>query len=283
MKIRLGIPKGRLFEKVKKVLDDAGINIGFNGRNYRPLVRDSEIEVKLFKAQNIPKLVELGLLDAGFTGYDWVVEQNSKVVELLDLGFGKVDLVVAIPEQADWNELKKKKIVVVSEFENLAKKFLEQQKVDFVFMKSFGATEVFPPEDADLIVDLTETGQTLKENNLKIVEVLLSSSARLVANKNSLQDSFKNAKLQEIKLLIQSVLNAKERVLLEMNVPKNKFQDVVPFLPCMKSPTVSELFGDQGYVVKIAVKKSETAKLIPLLKSKGVTDILEFNLAKVVP
>jgi len=281
-KLKIVIPKGRICDNVIRLLNDSGFGVETDHRIYIPRIEDSEIECKIMKPQNIPPLVELGSHDVGFTGYDWMVETKADVEEIMDLKFDTVRIVAAVPEELFKSELKKKKLVVVSEYEKIAKEYLDKEKYNYVFLKSYGATEVFPPDDADMIIDNVSTGRTLKEHNLHIIETLLTSSTRFIANRHALKDSFKGEKIREMKMLFQSVLDARERVMLEMNVPKDRFNAIVKELPCMRSPTVAPLWAEQGYAVKIAVKRREVAKLIPRLKKLGATDILEYEFRKVV-
>ncbi|MBC8180570.1 ATP phosphoribosyltransferase [candidate division KSB1 bacterium] len=281
-KLKMVIPKGRIYSNVVNLLNDSGFGVERAERVYVPRVEDSEIEAKIMKPQNIPKLVELGAHDIGFTGRDWVMETNANVTEILDLGFDRVKIVAAIPESLVGIDIKKKRMIVASEYERISKQFLKKEKYDFIFMRTYGATEVFPPEDADMIIDNTSTGRTLKEHNLHIICTVTESTTRLIANKTALDDPWKKEKIEEMKMLFQAVLDARERVMLEMNVPKERFKEIVQELPCMRSPTVSELHGEQGYAVKIAVKKTEVVKLIPMLKKYGATDILEYEMRKVV-
>jgi len=282
-KIKIAMPKGRLFDKVNELMKEAGFDIVVNGRSYRPYINDPQIEVKLIKPQNIPKLVELGSQDVAFTGHDWITEEKADVVELIDLGFNPVSVVAAIQEKVNFNKLKKKKIRVVSEYENLTKKFLKRLGSEYVFIKSFGATEVFIPEDADMMIDNISSGKTLENNNLKIVNELLKSSTRMIANKQALKDPFKKKKIEDIIMMFKGVFNARDRVFMDMNISRDLLDKILPSLPAMKSPTVSELYDKKSYSVKIVVKKSEVNELIPRLKKKGVTDILVFNLEKVIP
>ena len=166
--------------------------------------------------------------------------------------------------------------------ENIAKIFLKKEGYEYTFLRTYGATEVFPPDDADMIIDNTSTGRTLKENNLHVISTILESSTRFFANKNALEDPQKREKILEMKMIFQALLDARERVMLEMNVPEERFEDVVKKLPCMRSPTVAPLYGEDGYSVKVVVKKTEAAKLIPLLKKLGAMDILEYDIRKVV-
>jgi ATP phosphoribosyltransferase len=281
-KLKMVIPKGRIYSNVVKLLNDSGFGVERAERVYVPRVEDSEIEAKIMKPQNIPKLVELGAHDIGFTGFDWVMETKANVTEIIDLGFDRVKIVAAIPESLLGKDIKKKKMIVASEYERIATKFLKKEKYDFIFMRTYGATEVFPPEDADMIIDNTSTGRTLKEHNLHIISTVAESTTRMIANKEALKHPWKSEKISEMKMLFQAVLDARERVMLEMNVPKKRFQKIIEDLPCMRSPTISELHGGQGYAVKIAVRKTEVVKLIPLLKKYGATDILEYEMRKVV-
>lgn len=281
-KIKLVIPKGKILASVVKLLNDAGISLYMNDRLYRPVINDKELDIKIMKPQNIPTLVELGSHDAGFTGYDWIAETKAEVVELLDLKFDPVRIVAAIPNGLTMSELKAKKLIVASEYENISKMFLRSNKLDYVFLRTYGATEVYPPDDADMIIDNTSTGQTLEEHDLTVVATILESSTRFIANRKALEDPAKAEKIEELRMMFQAILDARERVMLEMNVPKDKFMDIVKALPCMHSPTVAPLYGEQGYAVKAAVKKYEVGKLIPLLKKLGATDILEYKFEKVV-
>jgi ATP phosphoribosyltransferase len=267
---------------VVRLLNDAGFGVEVDERVYVPRIDDPEIEAKIMKPQNVPRLLELGSHDAGFTGHDWVIETGAAITEIIDLGFDRVKIVAAIPESLTKTDLTQKKIVVASEYEQIAKKYLDQKKYQYVLLRTFGATEVFPPEDADMIIDNVATGRTLKEHNLRVIDTILESSTRFYANQAALNDPWKREKIAEMKMIFQAVLDARQRVMLEMNVPKDKLEEIVKFLPCMRSPTVAPLYAEQGYAVKVAVKKQEVIKLIPLLKKYGATDILEYDFRKVV-
>ncbi|MDD2716140.1 MAG: ATP phosphoribosyltransferase [Candidatus Wallbacteria bacterium] len=282
MKLKLVIPKGRMFEKISALLNDIGAGIELSARSYLPMVADGEIEAKIMKSQNIPKLLELGSHDAGFAGLDWILETGADVVEIMDLGFNPVKIVAAVPEKSLDSGLKKRRLVVASEYEQLSKKFLQKEGYDYVFLRTFGATEVFPPEDADMIIDNTATGRTLREHGLSVISTVLESTTRFIANRKAYEDPWKREKMERLKTLINSVLNARSRVMLEMNVPKDRFEEIVKILPCMRAPTVSPLYADEGFAVKVAVKSYETSRLIPLLKKLGATDILEYDIRKVV-
>ena len=281
-RLKLALAKGRLYDEVAKLLEDCELGVCKRKRSYRPYVADDELEIKLVKPQNIPKLVEYGSQDLAFTGNDMVIEQEADVVELLDINQNPVRIVAAIPKDKDVDELKKQRVRVASEYENLSRRYLDKKGFKYDFIKSYGATESFVPEDADMIIENTSTGETLKENNLKIVDEILSSSTRIIANREALKDPWKKKKIDDLIMLFKSVLEARKRVLVEMNVSKELIDDIIPILPCMRSPTVAKLYGDEGYAVRIAVEKKLIPKLIPQLKDKGVTDILVLRLKKVI-
>ena len=281
-RLKMVIPKGRIYKSIVELLRDAGITCATNDRLYIPRLSDHEIEAKIMKPQNIAQIVDLGSHEIGFTGYDWIVETKSKVAELLDLGLDPVKIVAAVPSRISEKDLKKKQIVVATEYEHIAKKFLKQQGYDFYLLRTFGATEAFPPQDADMIIDNTSTGQTLKDHDLKILHTVMKSSTRFIANRDAMRNTHKREKIDELKMLFQAVLDARDRVMLEMNVPRNKLEEVVNILPCMRAPTVSELYGELGYAVKAAVPKTDTVHLIPKLKKIGATDILEYEFRKVI-
>lgn len=276
------IPKGRIFDNVISLLREAGVDIRPNARHYVPYVGNPDIQAKIIKPQNIPQLIELGSHDVGFTGYDWIVESGAKVVELIDLGLDPVTIVAAIPNDSDLSFLRGRKIIVASEYQQISTNFLQREGFDFVFIRTYGASEAFPPQDADMIIDNRSTGQTLREHNLKAIAEIMTSSTRFIANPQALEDEWKKEKIDSLAMLFKAVLNARKRVMLEMNVPSEKLEAVVKFLPCMRAPTVAPLFGDQGYAVKVAVPREDVAQLIPKLKWLGATDILEYSLRKVI-
>ncbi|MFO7711410.1 MAG: ATP phosphoribosyltransferase [Candidatus Woesearchaeota archaeon] len=280
--IKLALPKGRLTEGVIELLSEAGLKIQKKDRNYRLTSNDPDLDIKMFKTQNIPKLVELGSQDIAFTGADWMIEQDADIEELLDLSFNPVRIVAAVAQETDKDSLKRKTIRVASEYENITRNYLEEKGYKFVFIRSYGATEVFIPEDADMIIDNTSSGSTLKENNLKVIDTVIESSTRFIANRDSMRDLQKKRKINNLLMLMRSAMEARKRVLLEMNVSSEKLDSLLPILPCMKSPTVSKLFSEEGYAVKIAIEKDRIPRLIPLLKEKGASDILVFNLQNVI-
>jgi ATP phosphoribosyltransferase len=278
--IRLAIPKGHMCQNVLKLFSDCGIEIKENGRSYRPYCSDPEIVIKIKKPQNIAKLVENRAYDFGITGFDWIAETGAEVSEVMDLGFDKVKIVAAVPQGFDLRN--NRKIIVASEYENISRRFLETEGYKYLFIRSYGATEAYPPEDADMIIENVATGQTLVQNNLVAVRTILESSTRLIANKNSMLDPKKKEKIEDLVCLMKSVIIGRGKVMLEMNVDATRLADVIDVLPSMKVPTVSKFYGDSGYAVKACVNTSDVRGLIPALKRAGASDILEYDLRKVV-
>jgi len=280
-KLRILIPKGRIYENISRLFAEAGFPIALADRTYRPSLGAPWLDAKIMKPQNVGELLELGSHDAGFTGIDWIYESCADVEEILDLGFDKVRIVAAVPQDYDENKLRSKKLVVATEYVNIAEAWLKSSGYQYRILRTYGATEVFPPDDADMIIDNTSTGQTLKDNGLKIIGTLLESSTRFVASKTALANAEKKGRIDELAMLFRAVLNGRDRVMLEMNIPKEQFESLAS-LPAMRSPTVASLFGDAGYAVKIAVNKHEVPDIIPKLKKLGALDIVEYDLRKVV-
>ncbi len=281
-KLRVVIPKGRIFNNVVQLLNEAGVKLDVADRGYRPVVSDPEIEVKIMKPQNIPKLLEIGSHDIGFSGYDWVAETGASVEEIMDLTFDPVRIVAAIPNWLSEEDLRARRFVAASEYESITRTYLDRHKYDYIFVRTHGATEVFPPDDADMIIDNTASGRTLKEHDLKIIAEIMSSSTRFFAHPAALQDPWRREKIERLQMLFSAILDARGRVMLEMNVPAERLEEIIKVLPCMRAPTVAPLYHDQGYGVKVAVKKQQAVELIPLLKKMGATDILEYEFKKVV-
>jgi ATP phosphoribosyltransferase len=282
-KLRILIPKGRIFDNVARLFAEAGFPINLADRTYRPVLGADWLDAKIMKPQNVGELLELGSHDAGFTGMDWIRENRAEVEVIMDLGFDRVRIVAAIPADLKEEDLKRRRIVAATEYVNLAEEWLKNAGYSYRILRTYGATEVFPPDDADMIIDNTSSGQTLRDNGLKIIDTLLESSTCFVASKAALEDRDKRGRIEELAMLFRAALDGRDRVMLEMNVPKNRFDDVVRGLPAMRSPTVAPLYGGEGYAVKIAVKKHEVPEIIPRLKKLGAGDIVEYDLRKVVP
>ncbi|MGQ9640030.1 MAG: ATP phosphoribosyltransferase [Candidatus Bathyarchaeia archaeon] len=300
--LKMALPKGHLWEAVKGLLDQAGYNLSVKGeRSYRVESRDRDLDIRIHRAQNISLLVEQGRYDIGVTGLDWVLEPNADVEELADLKVGRVSVVAAVPERYGIGEEagpqvferfkeklfeeKRGKAVVASEYENLTRGLFEKHmpNVPYRFIRSYGATETFI-EVADLIVDCTETGATLRENGWRIIHRLFESTARMIGNRESLKDPWKREKIAGLVSLIEGARDARGVRLLKMNVQEECMGGVMKVLPAMKSPTISKLYGGEGtgYAVEVAVNEDQVVQLIPKLKRAGATDILELKIEKVV-
>ncbi|MDR0399637.1 MAG: ATP phosphoribosyltransferase [Treponema sp.] len=280
--LRILIPKGRIFNNVVRLFDDAGFPVNLADRTYRPVIGASWLDAKIMKPQNVGELLELGSHDAGFTGIDWIKESGAQVEEIMDLGLDRVRIVAAIPADMSEAELKTRKLVAATEYVNLAESWLLTKGYRYRILRTYGATEVFPPDDADMIIDNTASGQTLRDNGLTVIDTILESSTRFVAGKAAMADREKRARIEELAMLFRAVLDARERVMLEMNVAADRFDTLVSGLPAMWSPTVSSLNGGGGCAVKIAVRKRDVPELIPKLKKLGAVDIVEYDLRKVV-
>lgn len=282
--LHLGLPKGRMYSGVISLMSEAGIYIRSDERTYRPVVSLPGLEVKILKPQNIAQMLELGSRDIGFAGRDWVAELGVAVVELLDTGLDPVKLVAAAPREllVDGN-LPKRRLVIASEYEQLAKRWIAERGVDARVIRTYGATEVFPPEDADCIVDNTATGATLRANGLHIVDELMTSSTCLYASQMAMDNPEKRSRIEDIVLLLSGVLAARRRVMIEVNVTRECLDAVVSLMPAMKQATVSPLQGTVGFAVKAAVLKADLPRVIPLIKAAGGTDIAVSALAQIVP
>ena len=282
--LRLALPKGRMQDAVLVLLADAGIRVTPTARGYRPAVSLPDCEAKILKHQNIVEMLELGSRDVGFAGADWVEELDAEVVELLDTGLDPVSVVAAAPtglfERLD--EIGRP-LVVASEYERLTKAWIARRDLDTEFVRSFGATEVFPPEDADVIVDNTATGGTLRANDLEIVDTVMTSSTRLYASPQAMQDDGKRERIEDLSLLLRSVLDARKRVMIEVNAPEERLKAVVSLLPCMREATVAPLFGNSGYAVKAAVLREKLHEIIPAIKAAGGTDVAVTDISQIVP
>ena len=281
--LRLAIPKGRMYDGVTRLLADAGIHITQTVRSYRPRISLAGCEVKILKPQSIVEMLHAGSRDVGFAGADWVAELDGSLVELVDTGLDPVRVVAAAPSDlVPDGKLPDRPLVVASEYERLTRRWISDRCPKATFVRSFGATEVFPPEDADLIVDNTATGSTLEANNLRIVDELMASSTRLYANPHALEHPEKRAIIDNIVLLVQSVLEARRRVMVEVNVAPDRLEALLAVLPCMRQPTVSTLAGGEGFAVKAAVPRSELPLVVPRIKAAGGSDIVVTRLAQIV-
>jgi ATP phosphoribosyltransferase len=282
--LRLAVPKGRMQAGVQDLLADAGIHLRFGPRDYRPTVSLPGLEAKILKPQNILEMLHIGSRDVGFAGADWVAELQVEVVELLDTGLDPVRLVAAAPaELLIDGRLPPRPLVVASEYERLAKRWIAQRGLEARFVRSYGATEVFPPEDADCIVDNAATGSTLRANGLEIVDEIMPSSTRLYGHAGVLEDGARREAVEQLVTLLRSVLEARRRVMLEVNVPPDRLEAIVAILPCMREPTIAPLHGSAGYAVKAAVPRDRLPGVITALKTAGGTDVVVTTLSQIVP
>lgn len=287
-KLKILLAKGRIYESVYELLNDVGISIHLPDRTYFPVTNQDDLAFQVVKPQITSALLAKNCADVGFSGKDWVYENGveNDVEEIMDLGFDPVRIVAAIPETKNYEKLLKGKVTIATEYQNLTKKYIDSKKIEGTIFRTWGTSEGFVQDNDDalaqILIDNTSTGSSLRANRLKIVDTLMESSTRMYASKEAMKNPSKKQKILELKMLFEAVLAARSRVMLEMNVAKADFDGLIKGIPSMKSPTVSPLFGDDGYAVKIAVKKSEVPTLLPKLQSLGATDILEYELRKVM-
>ncbi len=276
--LRVGLPKGRMRQGLQALLQQAGVSLSVGARGYRPTLGLDATETKLLKPQNVVEMLQAGSRDVGFAGADWVAELGADLVEVLDTGLDPVRLVAAAPGGV----LPDRPLVIASEYERLTARWVRARQLEATFVRSYGATEVFPPEDADLIVDNTATGATLAANGLAIVDELMRSSTRLYASQVAWADPRRRARIEDLALVLRSVLDARERVMVEVNVPAPALDAVVAILPCMRVPTVSRLFGEPGFAVKAAVPRRQLPTLVPAIKAAGGSDVVVTALSQLV-
>ena len=282
--LRLALPKGRMADGVAALLAGAGIAMRMDPRGYRPTLSVPGFDTKVLKPQTVVEMLHTGSRDLGFAGADWVAELAADCVEVLDTGLDPVRLVAAAPEALlEDGRLPRRPLVVASEYERLTRDWIAAQGLDATFVRSYGATEVFPPEDADCIVDNTASGSTLRANRLAIVDELLRSSTRLYASPRALADPMRREAIERLALVLRAVLEARARVMLEVNVGRERLEAVIARLPSMRQATVAPLHGDAGFAVKAAVPRAELPSLIPDIKAAGGTDIVVTELSQIVP
>lgn len=288
MKLKLGIPKGSLENATVDLFRKAGFNISTSSRSYFPSIDDPEIECMLIRAQEMARYVEDGVLDAGLTGYDWVVENDSDVVTVADLvyakqSFGKVRWVLAVPEASPIQSAKDLEgKIIATELVGATTRYLAKYGVTAKVEFSWGATEVKPPELADAIVEVTETGSSLRANKLRIVETVMESNTQLVANKQAWADQWKRQKLEDMKMLLDGAIAALGKVGLMLNVQKAALAAVLGVLPALKNPTVSPLSDGDWLAVNTILDESTVRTIIPRLKQAGAQGIVEYPLNKIV-
>lgn len=287
-KIILGLPKGSLQESTFAMMKKAGFTISGSSRSYLPSVDDPEIDARLIRAQEISRYVEQGVLDAGLTGFDWITENQSDVHEVANLVYAKQGLrpvrwVLAVPNDSpiqSVKDLQGKRIA--TEAVGLTRQYLERNGVTADVEFSWGATEVKAPELVDAIVEITETGSSLRANNLRIVETILESTTRFIANKKSWATPWKREKIENISTLLCGALAAETQVLLKLNVSEDKLAAVTALLPALNAPTIMPLSGGTWHAVETVVDQQVVRTLIPKLKAAGAEGIIELSLNKVI-
>jgi ATP phosphoribosyltransferase len=289
MALKLGIPKGSLEHATVDLFRRAGFNITTSHRSYFPAIDDPDIECTLIRAQEMAKYVDDGVLDAGLTGLDWVLECEADVHKVIDLvyarqSFGKVRWVLAVPEASPFqsvHDLQDK--IIATELVGLTTRYLAEHGVTAKVEFSWGATEVKPPVLADAIVEVTETGSSLRANKLRIIDTVLESSTQLIANRRAWADPWKRGKLEDISMLLQGAINALGKVGIMLNTRCDQLEAVTSVLPAMRNPTISQLSDPDWVAVSSIVEESTVREIIPRLKAAGACDIVEYPLNKVIP
>ena len=287
-RLRLGIPKGSLQETTKKLFALAGYNLRISGRSYYPNIDDADIQCILIRPQEMARYVEQGILDCAITGLDWILETGADVTELANLlapwpNYGVVRWVMAAKEDSDFNDVKDlegKRIA--TEAVGMTTRFLKEHGVQAEVEFSWGATEVKPPILADAIVDVSETGSSLRANNLKVMHVVLESTPRLIANQEALDHDWKQTKIERMLMLLHGAISAATRVTLSMNVPRKNLDDVVKLLPALSTPTVSTLADENWVDVTTVVEEKQVRELIPALYLAGARGIIELPINKII-
>ena len=286
--LKLGIPKGSLENATIDLFRRAGFQITVNSRSYFPAIDDPNIECMLIRAQEMARYVEDGVLDAGLTGLDWIAETGANVHPITDLvyakqSFGRVRWVLAVPEQSAVRSVKDLEgKIIATELVETTKRYLAENGVTAKVEFSWGATEVKPPILADAIVEVTETGSSLRANNLRIVETVLESNTQFIANTASWQDQAKRQQMQDIQMLLEGAINAMGKVGLMMNVERSSLQDVLDVLPALKTPTISTLADENWLALNTILDESTVRTIIPRLKQAGASGIVEYPLNKIV-
>ena len=286
--LKLGIPKGSLEEATVNLFTKAGYSIKIKSRSYFPSIDDNEIECMLIRAQEIARYVENGVLDAGLTGKDWVQENRADVVEIADLIYSKtssqpVRWVLAVPNESpiqSVKDLQGKRIA--TEAVNMTVDYLKKHGVTADVEFSWGATEVKPPKLVDAIVEITETGSSLRANNLRIIETLMESNTKFVMNKEAYGNPWKKKKVERLVLMLQSAMAANGQVGLMMNVPKNKLDEIMKILPEGKKPTIAELTDSNWMDLTVILEEKLVREIAPDLKALGVEDIVEYSINKII-
>ena len=286
--LKLGLPKGSLQESTFSLFKKAGYGFSVSSRSYFPSTDDKELEAMLVRAQEIARYVEEGIFDAGLTGKDWILENDADVHEVMDLCYSKQSMrpcrwVLAVPEDSPVKSVKDLEGKhIATEAVKMTQAYLEKNGVQAEVEFSWGATEVKTPDLVDAIVEITETGSSLRANKLRIVDELLVTTPRLIANRSSWEDPWKRRKIENMALLLEGALNAEGRVGLKLNCPREGLDKVLGILPSMKNPTISRLSDDEWVAVETILLETEVRSIIPELKESGARDIIEYPLNKVI-
>lgn len=286
--LMLGLPKGSLEESTIRLFAKAGFKISKSSRSYRPVINDSELDGRFVRAQEISRYVEHGYFDCGLTGHDWVIENNADVVEVCDLIYSRASRqksrwVLAVPEDSPVQkpeDLEGK--FVATEVVNICNKYFADKGINAQVEFSWGATEVKVPDLVDAIVDLTETGSSLRANKLRIIDTLLETNTKLIANKDSWENPEKRKKIEQISLLLQAALEAGDKVGLKLNIRRSDLDQLLEKLPALRNPTISTLGDDSWAAVETIIEESVVREIIPVLKEMGAEGIIEYPLNKVV-
>lgn len=286
--LKLGLPKGSLQDSTLDLFAHAGFHFSVQSRSYFPSIDDDELEAILIRAQEMAHYVELGAFDVGLTGKDWIIETDADVVEVADLVYSKalmrpVRWVLAVPESSpiqSVRDLEGKHIA--TEVVNITKKYLARHGVNASVEFSWGATEVKPPDLADAIVEVTETGSSLRANKLRVVDTILESNTKLIANKQSWSELWKREKIENMAMLLQGAINAQGKVGLKMNAPKQSLETIVGIIPALRQPTVSRLSDEEWVALEVIVSERIVSKLIPELKRAGAEGIFEYDINKLI-
>lgn len=288
--LQLGVPKGSLQEATFELLEKAGFSFSVQSRSYFPSTDDEELEAMLVRAQEMARYVEDGVFDAGITGKDWILETDADVHPVADLVYSKrsmrpVRWVLAVPENSDIQSVKDlegKRIA--TEVVNLANRWLADNGVSADVEFSWGATEAKAPDLVDAIIEVTETGTSLRANNLRIVEVLMESNTQLIANKEAWQDPWKRRKIENIAMLLKGAIRAESRVVLKMNALRENAEEIIDMLPALRKPTVSSLSSsDEWVAIETVIEERQVRTLIPELKRAGAEGLIEYPLNKIIP
>ncbi len=286
--LKLGLPKGSLQDSTIDLFAHAGFHFSVQSRSYFPSIDDDELEAILIRAQEMAHYVEMGAFDVGLTGKDWIIETGADVVEVADLIYSKASMrpvrwVLAVPESSPVKtvrDLEGKHIA--TEVVNITKQYLARNGVNASVEFSWGATEVKPPDLADAIVEVTETGSSLRANKLRIVETILESNTKLIANRKSWDDPWKREKIENMALLLKGAINAQGKVGLKMNAPKEAVEKILSIIPSLRQPTISHLIGNEWVALEVIVTEKIVRKLIPELKKAGAEGIFEYDINKLI-